>query len=272
MNNPRSVRASLNYSVENGTPLDVYFYEPDLPVVPNPPGTDPREVEIHDGWPQAQGLSADREGFEIHEFGARFDAFDDEAAVQSTFYQQVVDYVQRHSGARRVIVFDHTIRKRMPDDLKGQTTVHRPAVMLVHSDYTTVSGPQRVRDLLGDEAEALLARRVAFFNVWKPLNRTVEELPLAVCDAQTHKPDDMLRMDLKYRERTGEIYVMRHSPAHRWVYFPKMDPSHALLLKTYESETDGRARFMGHTAFEDPTTPADAPRRESIEVRTMAFF
>jgi hypothetical protein len=82
----------------------------------------------------------------------------------------------------------------------------------------------------------------------------------------------MLRMDLKYRERTGEIYVMRHAPTHRWMYFPQMEAHQALLLKTYDSETDGRARFMGHTAFEDPTTPADAPKRESIEVRTMAFF
>jgi hypothetical protein len=29
---------------------------------------------------------------------------------------------------------------------------------------------------------------------------------------------------------------------------------------------------MGHSAFEDPLTPPDALRRESIEVRTMAFF
>ena len=93
-----------------------------------------------------------------------------------------------------------------------------------------------------------------------------------MCDATTHAPDDMLRMDLKYRERTGEIYVMRYSPKHRWVYFPQMEASDALLLKTYDSETDGRARFMGHSAFEDPHTPPDAPKRESIEVRTMAFF
>ena len=79
-------------------------------------------------------------------------------------------------------------------------------------------------------------------------------------------------MDLKYRERTGEIYVMRHSPSHRWYYFPHMQPDQALLLKTYDSETDGRARFMGHTAFEDPATPKNAQKRESIEVRTMAFF
>ncbi|KNZ31731.1 MAG: hypothetical protein AD742_16620 [Methylibium sp. NZG] len=231
-----------------------------------------REVDIHDGWPSADRFSVDREGFEIRPFGARFDQFDDDASIKSAFYGQVIDFVRRTTGARRVEVFDHTIRKRLPADLKAQTTVQRPAVLLVHSDYTVKSGPQRVRDIVPDEAEALLQRRVAFFNVWKPLYRRVEELPLAMCDATTHDPQDMLRMDLKYRERTGEIYVMRWSPHHRWVYFPQMEADQALLLKTYDSETDGRARFMGHTAFEDPTTAPGAPKRESIEVRTMAFF
>jgi len=268
----RSVRATLNYSVDNGIPPDYYFYEPDASVKLNPPGTDAHEVQIEDGWPAVDRFSVDREGFELREFGASFDAFDDDGEVKTRFYAQVIDFVKRHTGARRVEVFDHTIRKRMPADLKAQTVVQRPAVLLVHSDYTVKSGPQRVRDLLPDEAEALLARRVALFNVWKPLYRRVEELPLAMCDATTHQKDDMLIMDLKYRERTGEIYVMRHSPQHRWVYFPQMEASQALLLKTYDSETDGRARFMGHTAFEDPTTLPDAPKRESIEVRTMAFF
>jgi hypothetical protein len=268
----RSVRATLNYSVDNGIPPDYYFYEPDPGVKLNPPGTDAREVEIHDGWPEAAGLSLDREGFEIHPFEGRFDQFDDEASVRTRFYDQVIAHVKRHTGAQRVVVFDHTIRKRLPADLKQQTTVQRPAVLLVHSDYTVASGPQRVHDILPDEADMLLQRRVAFYNVWKPLYQRVEELPLAMCDARTHAPEDMLRMDLKYRERTGEIYVMRYAPQHRWLYFPLMEADQALLLKTYDSETDGRARFMGHSAFEDPGTPPDAPRRESIEVRTMAFF
>ncbi|MCA3180827.1 MAG: CmcJ/NvfI family oxidoreductase [Burkholderiaceae bacterium] len=272
MSAPRTVRATMQYTVDNGVPPDYYFYEPDPGVKLNPPGTDAREVEIEDGWPRAASLSADREGFEIHPFGGRFDAFDDEPSVHARFYPQVVDFVKANTGARRVVVFDHTIRRRLPADLKVQTTIKRPAVLLVHSDYTVDSGPQRVRDILPEEADELLSRRVAFYNVWKPLYRRVEELPLAMCDATTHAPDDMLRMDLKYRERTGEIYVMRYSPAHRWVYFPLMEADRALLLKTYDSETDGRARFMGHSAFEDPTSPPDAMQRESIEVRTMAFF
>lgn len=268
----RTVRATLHYSVDNGIPPDYYFYEPDPAITLNPPGTDLREVEVEDGWPRAASFSADREGFEIHPFGGGFGAFDDERSVHAGFYPQVVEFVKAHTGARRVVVFDHTIRRRLPPDLAVQTTIKRPAVLLVHSDYTVSSGPQRVRDILPDEADALLARRVAFYNVWKPLHARVEELPLAMCDATTHDPGDMLRMELKYRERTGEIYVMRWSPKHRWVYFPWMERDQALLLKTYDSETDGRARFMGHSAFEDPATPPDAMQRESIEVRTMAFF
>jgi hypothetical protein len=272
VNQEKSVRATMQYSVDNGVAPDYYFYEPDPAATLNPPGTDPHEVEIHDGWPRVAELSADRERFELHDFDASFEQFEDDASVCSSFYPQVVDFVKRHTGARRVVVFDHTIRKRLAADLQQQTTVQRPAVMLVHSDYTPVSGPQRVHDFVPADAEGLLERRVAFYNVWKPLYRRVEELPLAMIEAQTQVDADLLRMDLKYRERTGETYVMRYSPQHRWCYFPQMEAHHALILKTYDSETDGRAHFMGHSAFEDPTSPPNAPKRESIEVRTMAFF
>lgn len=266
------VNARMNYSVDNGVPPDYYFYEPDPSVKLNPPGTDTHEVKIYDGWPRVDQFSVDREGFELKPFKAQFNRYDDDEAIKSVFYAQIVEFVKAQTGARRVEVFDHTIRKRLPADLKVQTTVQRPAVLLVHSDYTVKSGPQRVRDLLPAEAETLLTRRVAFYNVWKPLYQRVDELPLAMCDATSDVDEDMLIMELKYRERTGEIYVMRYSPQHRWFYFPKMQPDQALLLKTYDSETDGRARFMGHSAFEDPNTPPNALKRESIEVRTMAFF
>jgi hypothetical protein len=266
------VHATIAYTVDNGIPPDYYFYEPDPSVTLNPPGTDPRDVEIRNGWPEVDRFDLDREGFVLKPFPAEFGQFDDDTAVKSVFYPQVENFVKRNTGARRVVIFDHTIRRRLPADLKVQTEVKRPAVLLVHSDYTVASGPQRVRDLLPEEADGLLGRRVAFYNVWKSLFEVVEELPLAVCDATSQGERDMLRMELKYRERTGEIYVMRYAPQHRWIYFPHMTADQALLFKTYDSETDGRARFVGHSAFEDPNTPPNARKRESIEVRTMAFF
>ena len=256
-----AVRAAINYSVDNGIPPDYYFYEPDPETKLNPPGTDLREMVIENGWPRVDSFDVDREGFELKPFPAVFTNFDSAEAVEAEFYPQIIDFVKRNTGAQRVVVFDHTLRKRLPADLKQQTTVNRPAVLLVHSDYTVDSGPQRVRDLLPDEADALLQRRVAFFNVWKSLYDVVEELPLAMCEAPSQSDGDLLRMELKYRERTGEIYVMRYSPQHRWVYFPHMRADQALLLKTYDSLDDGRARFVGHTAFEDPTTPPNARRR-----------
>ena len=182
MSLPTSVRATMQYTVDNGIPPDYYFYEPEPGTRLNPPGTDAREVVIHNAWDQVGQLSADREGFELHPFDGRFDQFDDDDAIHQRFYPQVIAHVKQHTGAKRVVVFDHTIRKRLPADLKQQTTVQRPAVLLVHSDYTPNSGPQRVRDIVPDEAEALLQRRVAFYNVWKPLYRRVEELPLAMID------------------------------------------------------------------------------------------
>ena len=120
---------------------------------------------IRDGWSSASSFELDREGLDIAEFDGKFDVFDDEAAIKSVFYQQAIDHVKKRTGAKRVVVFDHTVRRRLPDDLKQQTESSRPAVLLVHSDYTPSSGVQRVKDILPGEAEELLKGRVAFYNV-----------------------------------------------------------------------------------------------------------
>jgi len=210
----------------------------------------------------------------LHDFRARHDRWDDDDAVRSSFYPEVVEFLKANIGAKRVLVFDHTIRseknaqKKLTDE---KNTSQRTPVMLVHCDYTAESGPLRVTQLLGDEAESLLSRRVAFINVWKPLN-VVEERPLAMCDVQSCADADFFKLFLRYRDRTGENYVMSPSPEHKWWYFPRMNPDQAILLKTFDSEVDGRARFVGHTAFEDPSSPKDAKMRESVEIRTICFF
>ncbi len=274
MQRDNPIRASFNYTRDDGSVPEVYFYEPPPGTVVHQPGNDPHVMAIVDGWSRAATFSLDREGFALREFHHSFDHFDDDEAVRTQFYAPVAEFVRNAVGARRVVVFDHTIRSKVNEQQQTaeHTTTQRAPVMIVHCDYTPVSGPLRVRQLLPDEADALLARRVAFYNFWKPLKRRVEEKPLAMCDVTSAQQQDMLEMKLRYRERTGEIFVMRHSSAHRWWYFPRMTPENVVLLKTYESETDGRARFLGHSAFDDPNTPPDAPTRESIEIRTMAFF
>jgi hypothetical protein len=268
------VNATMNYTADNGTTPEVYFYEPPAGTLVRPPGDDPREMQVFDGWSRADSFSLDREGFALRELDYAFERFDNAEAVRTEFYPLVAEFVRGSVEARRVLVFDHTIRSKVNAERQTaeHSTVQRAPVMVVHCDYTPASGPMRVRQLVPEEADELLKRRVAFYNLWKPLKRRVEEKPLAMCDVTSAARDDMLKMALRYRDREGEIFVMRHSSTHRWWYFPKMVPENVLLLKTYESETDGRARFLGHSAFDDPNTAPDAPTRESIEIRTIAFF
>lgn len=148
----------------------------------------------------------------------------------------------------------------------------RAPVRFAHNDYILKSGPQRVRDLMGDKAEVLLRNRLAFINVWRPIRGSIEEAPLAVCDARSMRPDDFVPTDLEYRDRTGEVYSVAFNPEHRWFYFSHMERDEALLLKCYDSSIDGSAQWTSHTAFDDPTSPPDPAPRESIEARTVAFF
>jgi hypothetical protein len=177
--------------------------------------------------------------------------------------------VRRVTGATRVVAFDHNLRSAAKTERREPGI--QPPVRYTHNDYTERSGPQRVRDLFGDEAEHLIGRRFAVINVWKPIRGPVEQTPLAVCDARTIDGDDLVPTDLRYRDRTGEVYSLRWSPRHAWFYFPRMEADEAMLLKCFDSATD-RARFTAHTAFDDPASPPDAAVRESIEVRTLAFF
>ena len=274
MSQPERVTGTFNYTRADGPMPEVYFYDPPAGTPIRDPGDDPHAMSVRNGWEKAAKYDLDENGFSLEEFIPSHAAWEDENAMRANFYPEVVDLVKRSTGARHVVVFDHTIRAMRNE--KQQTaetsTTQRAPVMLVHCDYPENSGPTRVRQLMGAEADTLLRGRVAFYNVWKPLHRKVEERPLAMCDVASASRDDFVTMALRYRERNGEIYVMRHAPRHDWVYFPEMTPDQVIFLKTYDSEVDGRARFVGHSAFIDPTTRPDAPFRESVEIRTIAFF
>jgi hypothetical protein len=135
----------------------------------------------------------------------------------------------------------------------------------VNVDHTAKSGPQRVRDLLREEAEELLSGRVQVINLWRPIRGPLRDSPLAVCDASSVAPEDLVPADLVYANRIGETYAVTYNPSHRWIFVPEMKKNEALLIKCFDSLTDGRARFAPHTAFDDPTAPPNVLPRESIE-------
>lgn len=227
-------------------------------------------VGIADGRPRRADLSLDVEGFEFADHPTKMCSFYDAEELRAVYYREMEALIARHTGARRVHLFDHTLRTSDDDDRLARKI--REPVKSVHNDYTHWSGPQRVRDLLPDEAEALIARRFAIIQVWRAINTPILRNPLAIIDARSIEPKDLIASERRFPDRVGEIYVIQHNPAHRWSYFPRMTRDEALVFKVYDSETDGRARWGGHSSFDDPTTPDGAPPRESIEIRAFAFF
>ena len=223
-----------------------------------------RDVFIRDARPYSDHLKLDGHGFKLVSHVSEVRDFDSEEEVLAVGRDEAADLVAAATGAAHVFVFDHTRRRRAPDALRQPST-------RVHVDYTADSAPQRVRDFFGVGAEALLKKRVAFINVWRPIRWAAEDWPLALCYANSVSESDLVAADIVYPDRRGEIYNLRYNPAQRWSYFPNMQLDEALLIKCYDSRTDV-ARFTPHTAFADPNTPADAPPRQSIEFRTIAFF
>jgi hypothetical protein len=248
----------------------IYMYEPPAGVPVRNSHADRHPMRIYDGRAVLARLSLDSEGFALTHHESAVSNFYDPKEVEAVYYPEVERVMKEVTGATKVVVFDHNVRCA-PMAKRGENGAHEP-VKFAHNDYTIKSGPQRVRDLVPDEADRLLRHRFALINLWRPIRGPVEESPLAVCDAHSIAQRDFVPTDLKYRDRIGEVYSLAFNPGHRWFYFPQMQRNEALLLKCYDSMEDGRARFSAHSAFEDPTSPPNARARESIEARTLVFF
>ncbi len=228
------------------------------------------KIPVYDGRAIADRLSLDREGFILVKHETKVTNFYDEAEVRAIYYPETEQLVKEKSGAKRVLVFDHTLRSA-DSAIRESQQIGGP-VRNAHNDYTEWSGPQRVRDLLPDEAEELLKYRFAVIQTWRPIRHPVEREPLAIADARSIGIKELVASSRVYPNRVGEVYHSTFNPAHRWYYFPKMQRNEAMVFKCFDSLKDGRARWTAHCAFDDPASPVDAPPRESIEMRTLAFF
>ena len=267
---PDSIQASLNYLVDGvAKPVTIVA----------DPGYDSsytgmyeaRTVSVQNARPMTGELSLDEQGFLFIAHNTAVTNFYDEDEVRRVYYPELEGLVKELTGAARVLMFDHTLRAE-EHETRIEKKVREP-VQTVHNDYTEWSGPKRVRDLLpAAEAEALLQNRLAVIQVWRPIRLPVQTAPLAISDARSMAADDLVPNQRRYADRVGETYRIKFNPSHRWFYFPHMTRNEALVFKCYDSETDGRARFTAHSAFEDPNSPAGAPKRESIEARLLVFF
>ena len=236
--------------------------------------TEIRRVDVRDMRRVADLLSLDRQGFLLvrHETAVG-DLYDDEA-IAAIYDRELEALLTEVTGADWVAVFDHTRRSDSGEGASNPDGFRGPASR-VHVDYTIDSGPKRAADALGQsEVNRVLSAggRIVQINVWRPIRGPVLRTPIALADAGSVRPDELIATDQVFPDRVGEIYQLAHAPDQRWYWAPRMERDEVLLIKGWDSLDDGRARFTPHGAFQLEGQNSDAPPRESIEVRTYLVF
>lgn len=225
-------------------------------------------VTMHDGRARLATLSLDRQGFTMMQAPTAVTDFYDAVQVARDYYPEVEQLVRKVTGAQKIVVFDYNCRSASKEDRQRMGAF--PPARFVHADYTPKSALQRVRDLLpAAEANVRLDGRYAFINVWRPIKGPIENDTLSLCDAQSVATDDLVASDLIYSDRRGEFYNVTCNANHRWYYFRHLQTSEVLIFVNFDSR---QQKVVPHVAFEDATAAANAPARESIEVRAIAFF
>ena len=228
-------------------------------------------VRIRDARAAVGRLKLEETGFVVLERPTALQDFTDPAAIRAVYYPEIEALVKEITGASRVLIFGDIVRTDAP-----RTPESRQPARGAHVDYDEATVQAMTHQLVGAaEAERLLRHRHVLMNLWRPL-ATVEKTPLALCDASTVEQGDLnpseIRGGLDDPDRAPmRGFNLQHSPRHQWYYVPRMRPDEIFAFKLCDSEP-GRVQWTGHTAFDDPTSPADAAPRQSIEIRTISFF
>ncbi|MEP5566247.1 MAG: CmcJ/NvfI family oxidoreductase [Halioglobus sp.] len=232
---------------------------------------DDRQVAVMNARELDSPPHLDRQGFCLVPHVTTITDFYDLEPIRAAYEAEIIALVLAASGGESAVVFDHTLRSDSPE-VRGQRTIREPAA-IIHNDYTDASAVKRLQDILSaDEAKERLAKRFAIINVWRSIRGPVITSPLALCDFSSTDSGDFVASERRAKERVGELELMTHNPGHRWYYYPEQRLDEALLIKTFDSARDGRARRAAHTAFNHPMAAPDAPPRESIESRLFVFF
>lgn len=259
---PQDTKPSFHSSALTGGDPKIFFE------------TEDREVTITDMRDIADELSLDREGFEWRRHATAVGDLYDDQAIADTYEPEIEVLLKQTTGADRVAIFDHTRRSDAPAGAANPDGSRGPASR-VHVDYTYASGPQRAKDALGaEEVDRVLSSggRIVQVNVWRPIAGPVRRSPLALADAASVAPDELVATDQVFPDRIGEIYQVAHGDGQRWYWAPEMRRDEIILIKGWDSLQDGRALFTPHGAFQLPDQDPSAPARESIETRTYLVF
>ena len=303
------VNATLNYTPNNNKQMVLYLRFEDKGLKPPieehgevfnpflPENKDPRIMRVRDVRPEISKWTTtdalDNHGFMYVKNKSSLSTMDyyDNEIVMNEYYPACGELVKERTGAAKVLVFDHVLRnkKAAGELLKGGAPIQNP-VGLCHNDYTPISARNRVLQLAApidaditantvkepllnmEEAKYLLdTHRVAFINVWRSIGaHPVKDNSLAVCDKESFAPNDFADLKFVYPDREGGISVAKYNPNHKWCYVSDLMNDECILLKCYDSKFGGVP--SAHAGFDLPNAPSNYPSRESVEIRTIAFW
>ncbi len=232
----------------------------------------PEVMEIMDA--RSLITTLDREGFAVVAHRSRVTDFADAEQVARVHPPEIAALLRAATGAESVVVTGPGVRRFAErSDLSGALDNSRPA-RFAHVDVSDKTAHQFSQRSRPDAAKT--PRRVAHYNVWRALSVAPQDVPLALCDARSIQPDDLLPADAIF-DRDGvdlwsmEGLVVAHSPSHRWHWFRDLGRDEVIVFKTNDSDPDV-AHAVPHVAFDDPDCPADVPPRASIEMRAIAYW
>ena len=227
-----------------------------------------QDVNITNARVSSENFKLHENGFEKVSHTLTNTHFDDVQWIEGIFYKDVEHWVKKVSGADHVFIFDHTMRLNTGESLR------KPA-QHVHVDYTHNTGPERAKQMItAEKFTELQGKRFIQVNFWRSIKGPIEQMPLAFLDSRSLDENDLILAEIAFTDthHLGEIYALRKNEQQRWYYYPDMQITEALLIKGYDTDSNAMSRFTPHSAFIDPTSKANAAPRQSIEVRTFAFF
>ncbi|TFK90990.1 hypothetical protein K466DRAFT_483666 [Polyporus arcularius HHB13444] len=266
---PRDVATTLNYFklLGEGPPRQYLHLTADALPKSNV-ALESQPAIVHDVRGREAEFTLDIQGLQFIHFPSAETDFVDDEIIKTKYYAEVESLLKRETGAKRVHIFDHIIR-RSADPKDQRPGLHGPAEG-VHIDQAYEASIQRVKDHLPEDADRLLESRVRIINVWRPIQNPVAHKPLGVADWGTLDPKDLVPIELVYPHRTGTTFGVAYNPGLKWYFLADQTADEVTLLKIYDSREDV-ARLTPHSAFLDATSPKDAPQRQSIEVRALVF-
>jgi hypothetical protein len=227
-------------------------------------------------------FTLDAHGFCLGRHHTDISDWQSQYAADSPYAAQVGQVAMRLSGADFVVPMGGMMRA------SGATSASvQPPAAEAHVDFTESCAARIAERLYRTARQAGPGyRRFIAFSLWRVLSAPPQDMPVALCEGGSVRDDEgthntkvdvseiptgeALFAPIEGEENMSAATIFHYSPAHRWWYFPDMEPEEVIFIKFYDSD-HGKAWRCPHTAFRDNTRPDAHPRR-SMEFRAIAYF